>query len=174
MRFFPTNGERNREKKWTEPIFEFRHVASWGIGQSLKLSVSRKLLDGFRWNSSCVVTFRYSFSWEYQKRENEIWKNRFFLKIMHMCTCKVEKSRKIFTPDFEVFYNWRWKNIENWLLPLIFSEFHRAVFEKPIIFDFVRFLSRPRDEIEKSGSPIFFSIPFSVGWKKPFGDIWNG
>ena len=31
---------------------------------------------------------------------------------------------------------------------------NRAVFEKPIIFDFVRFLSRPRDEIEKSGSPL--------------------
>ena len=139
---------------------------SWGIGQSRKLSVSRDLLDRFRWKSSCVLTFRYSFSWEYQKRENQNLKKSIFLKILPMCTCKVEKSRKIFTPDFEVFYNWRWKYIRNWLLLLIFSEFHRAVFEKPIIFDFVRFLSRPRDEIEKSGSPIFFSIPFFVGWKK--------
>ena len=50
-------------------------------------------------------------------------------------------------------------------------EIHRAVFAKPIIFDFVRLLSGPRDEIEKSASPIFFSVPFSVGWENPFGDI---
>ena len=63
--------------------FEFRHVAIWRIGQSRKLSVSRKLLDGFRWKSSCVVTFWYSFSWEYKKRENQnLKKSIFFLKIL--------------------------------------------------------------------------------------------
>ena len=44
----PTNGGRNREKKFTGPISEFRHVTKLGIGQSRKLSVSRKLLDGIR------------------------------------------------------------------------------------------------------------------------------
>ena len=118
------------------------------------------------------------FSILFQLRISKARKSKFekidFLKILPICTCKVEKNREIFTPDFEDFYNWRWKYIKNWLLPLIFSEFHRAVFEKPIIFNFVRFLSWPRDEIQKSVSYIFFSIPSSVGWKKPHDDIWNG
>ena len=97
-----------------------------------------------------------------------------FWKFCLSAHVKSKKNREIFTPDFEDFYNWRWKYIKNWLHPLIFSEFHRAVIEKPIIFNFVRFLSWPRDEIQKSVPYIFLSIPSSVGWKKPHGDIWNG
>ena len=66
------------------------------------------------------------------------------------------------------------KSIQKWPGSLIFIEIHPAVFEKPIIFNFVRFLSWPRDEIQKSVPYIFFSVPFSIGWKKPHDDIWNG
>ena len=149
-------------------------MVSWGAGQSRKLSVSRKLLDGFRWKSSCVVTFRYSFSWEYQKRENQNLKKSIFWKFCLSAHVKSKKNPEIFTPDFEDFYNWRWKSIKNWLLSLIFNEFHRVVFEKPTIFNFVRFLSWPRDEIQKSVPYILFSILSSVGWNKPHDDIWNG
>ena len=48
------------------------------------------------------------------------------------------------------------------------------VFQKPVIFNFVRFLSWPRYEIQKSVSYIFFSIHISVGWTKSHDDIWNG
>ena len=124
------------------------------------------------------IKLRGHFSILFQLRIAKAPKTKFqkidFLRILPICTCKVEKNRQIFTPDFEVFDNWRWKYIKNWLLSLIFSEFHRAVFEKPIIFNFVRFLSWPRDEIQKSVSYIFFSIPFSVSWKKLHDDIWNG
>ena len=99
-----------------------------------------------------------------------------FLKILPICKFKTRSTSKKsenFSPRFWSFYNWRWKYIKNWLLPLLFSEFHRAVLEKPIIFNFVRFLSSPRDEIQKSVSYISFSLPSSVSWKKPHDDIWN-
>ena len=105
-------------------------------------------------------------SWEYQKHENQNLKKIDFLKILLICTYKVEKIGKFSSPILKFFYNWRWKYIKNWLLPFIFSEFHRAVYEKPIIFNFVRFLSWRREEIKKSVPYIFFSVPFSVGWKK--------
>ena len=110
---------------------------------------------------SMKIKLRGHFSILFQLRISKARKSKFekidFLKILPICICKVEKNPKIFTPDFEVFHNWRWKYIKNWLLPLIFSEFHRAVFEKPIIFNFVRFLSWPRDEIQKS-VPYIFSL----------------
>ena len=130
-----------------------------------------------RW-ISMKIKLRGHFSILFQLRISKARKSKFekidFLKILPICTCKVEKNREIFTPDFEDFYNWRWKYIKNWLLSLIFSEFHRAVFEKPIIFDFVRFLNCPQAEIEKSGSYTFFFVPFSIECKKPLVDIWNG
>ena len=144
--------KKERSKKFTSHFFRFRPVNSWGIGQSRKLSVSRDLLYRFRWKSSCVLTFRYSFSWEYRKRENKNLKKSIFQKILLICICKVEKIGKFLIPILRFFYNWRWKYIKNWLFPSIFSNFYRAVLEKPVIFDFVRFLNCPEDEIEKSGS----------------------
>ena len=88
-----------------------------------------------------------------------------FLKILTICTCKVDKNPQIFNTDFEVFYNSRWKYIKNWLLPLIFSEFHQAVFEKPIIFDFDRLLSWPRDEIKKVARPFASQFLFLLDEK---------
>ena len=144
--------EKETEQKVYEPLFSISTHGQLRNRTSQKLSVSRDLLEGFWWKSSCVLTLRYSFRWEYLKRENQNFKKSIFLKILSICTCKVEKIRKIFTPDFEVFSNWRWKYIKKWLIPLIFSNFYRAVLEKPVILDFVRFLNCPRDEIEKSGS----------------------
>ena len=127
-----------------------------------------------RW-ISMKIKLRGHFSILFQLRISKARKSKFekidFLKILPICTCKVEKNPQIFNPDFEVFYNLRWKYYRNWLSLLIFSEFHRADLEKPIIFDFVRFLSRPCDEIEKSGSYTFFFVFLSVECKKPFFGI---
>ena len=95
---FSNQRKKEQRKKCTGPIFEFRHVAIWGIRQSRKLSVSRKLRNEFRWKSSYVVTFWYSFSWEYQKLKNPNLKKSIFLKILPICTCKIEKIRKFSHP----------------------------------------------------------------------------
>ena len=47
----------------------------------------------------------------FQLRISKARKSKFekfdFLKILLICTCKVEKIGMFFTPDLEVFYNWR-------------------------------------------------------------------
>ena len=98
----------------------------------------------------------------------------FFFSTLHGQTSKIFKKSIFSNFDIRAFDILSWKSIEKWPRSLIFIEIYRVVFEKPIIFNFVRFLSWPRDEIQKSVPYIFFSIPSSVGWKKPHDDIWNG
>ena len=52
--------------------------------------------------------------------------------------------------DFRAFDILNWKSIEKWLQSLLFIEIHRAVFEKPTIFDFTGFCHVTMVEIEKS------------------------
>ena len=136
-----------------------------GFSKTTRCNSLKNKLRGF---------FSILFQLRISKARNSLFEKIDFLKILFICTCKVEKNRQIFTSDIDGFYDWRWKYFRNWLLPLIFSEFRRAVFEKPIIFDFVRFLNCPQAEIEKSGSYTFLFVPFFVECKKPFADIWNG
>ena len=100
---FSNQRKKEQRKKCTGPIFEFRHVVSWGAGQSQILSVSRKLLDGFRWKSSCVVTFWYSFSSEYQKRENQNSKKSIFWKFCLSAHIKSKKIGKFSLPILKFF-----------------------------------------------------------------------
>ena len=130
-----------------------------------------------RWNSLKIKErsqFLIYFHLQLSKTSKSGVKICRFFSILHVQIRIIFKKSIFSNFYFRAFDILSWKSIEKWPHSLIFIEIHRAVFEKPIIFDFVRFLSRPRDEIEKSGSPIFFSVPFSVSWKKPFGDIWNG
>ena len=89
-----------------------------------------------------------------------------FFSTLHVQISKIFKKSIFSNFDFCAFDILSWKSIEKWPRSLIFIEIHRAVFEKPIIFDFVRLLSWPRDEIKKSVRYIFFSVPSFVGWKK--------
>ena len=63
-----------------------------------------------RW-ISMKIKLRGHFLILFQLRISKARKSKFekidFLKILPICTCKVEKNPKIFTPDFEVFHNWR-------------------------------------------------------------------
>ena len=145
---------RNRTKS---KIIGFSKTARWN-----SLKINRR--------SQFLIYFHLQL-WKTSKSGVKIFG---FFSTLHMQIGKIFKKSIFSNLDFRAFVMLSWKSIKKWPRSLIFIEIHRVVFEKPIIFDFVRFLSRPRDEIEKSGSPIFFSIPFSVGWKKPFGDIWNG
>ena len=145
---------RNRTKS---KIIGFSKTARWN-----SLKINRR--------SQFLIYFHLQL-WKTSKSGVKIFG---FFSTLHMQIGKIFKKSIFSNFDFRAFVMLSWKSIKKWPRSLIFIEIHRAVFEKPIIFDIVRFLSRPRDEIEKSGSPIFFSVPFSVGWKKPFGDIWNG
>ena len=66
------------------------------------------------------------------------WKNDVF-KILPIYTCKVEKIGKFSLPILKYIIIGGESILKNWLLPLIFSNSFWTVFEKPIIFDFVRF-----------------------------------
>ena len=101
-------------------------------------------------------------------------KIRGFFSTLHVQIGKIFKKSIFSNFDFRAFDILSWKSIEKWPRSLIFIEIHRAVFEKPIIFNFVRFLSWPRDEIQKSVPYIFFSTSFWIDCKKPYDDTWNG
>ena len=77
-------------------------------------------------------------------------KNSRIFSPLHLKTGKIfEKSifLKIWFSRF--FYILSLRSFVEWPRSLIFIEILEAVFEKPKIFDFVRFLSRKLDEIEK-------------------------
>ena len=151
----------------------------WSCGQ-LRNRTKSKII-GFskiaRWNSlkinerSQFLIYFHLQLWKTSKSEVKIFG---FFSTLHVQMGKNFKKSIFSNFDFRTFDILSWKSIKKWPRSLIFIEFHRAVFLKPIIFNFVRFLSWPRDEIQKSASYIFFSIPFSVGWTKPHDDIWHG
>ena len=130
-----------------------------------------------RWNSLKIKErsqFLIYFHLQLSKTSKSGVKICRFFSTLHVQIGKIFKKSIFSNFYFRAFDILSWKSIEKWPRSLIFIEIHRAVFEKPIIFNFVRFLSWPRDEIQKSVPYILFFIPSSVGWKKPHDDIWNG
>ena len=83
-----------------------------------------------------------------KKLQNRDWKFANFFAITFAERRNFEKSI-FFKFDIRAFDILSLKSIETWQRSLIFIEILGAIFEKPKIFDFVRLLSRQRDEIEK-------------------------
>ena len=103
--FHPT--EKGTEKKMSERLFS---ISSRGQLRSRTKSKIIGFSKTARW-ISMKIKLRGHFSILFQLRISKAQKSKFekidFLKILPICTCKVEKNPKIFTPDFEVFNNWR-------------------------------------------------------------------
>ena len=102
-------------------IFEFRHVAMWGIGQSRKLSVSRKLLDIIRWKSTEKVSLLYTFTSNYEKLQNRERKFADFFRL-YMQIGKIYKKIDFFKFWFSRFWYSKLKEYRK-LTPQL--DFHR-------------------------------------------------
>ena len=105
-RVFPSNRKRNREKNGRGTFFDF---VTWSAEEPDKV-------ENYRFRKNCPMDFHenqgawslfYTLSAENIKSAKIKILKIDFLKILPICTCKVEKNPRIFTPDFEVFYNWR-------------------------------------------------------------------
>ena len=155
-------------------IFEFRHVAMWGIGQSRKLSVSRKLLDIIRWKSTEKVSLLYTFTSNYKKLQNREWKFGVFFDF----TCADRQNfQKI--NFFKFWFSRFWySQLKEYRKVTTQLDFHRNPSSSFRETDNFRLCPIPQPPTwrnrEKWLAPFFFC--FFLFWieQKTFGDIWNG
>ena len=138
---------RNRTKS---KIIGFSKTARWN-----SLKINRR--------SQFLIYFHLQL-WKTSKSGVKIFG---FFSTLHMQIGKIFKKSIFSNFDFRAFDILSWKSIEKWPGSLIFIEIHRAVFEKPIIFDFVRLLSWPRDEIEKRPRSLIFIEIHRAVFEKP-------